>query len=117
MDAGLVKLRLGEKELGKKYLETAIDKRKTFLGFDDAWHYFDIARCYAALKDSRYIENLNKAIQRGWFIYTWLERDPFFDDVRDTPEFNQIWQKFRQQNEKYKAELYAAIKNYQSKKL
>jgi adenylate cyclase len=115
MDAGLVKLKLGEKELGKKYLETAINKRKKFLGFNDAWHYFDIARCYAALKDNRYIENFNKAIERGWFIYTWVEKDPFFDDVRDTPAFKNIWQRMQQQNEKYKAELYAAIKSYKSK--
>ena len=112
MDAGLVNIHQGRKEAGAVILKNTIESRKKFLGFSDEWHYFDISRCYAALKDSLYISYFNKAVEKGWHDYTFFEHDPFFDFVRDTPEFKRIWQKTQEQNEKYKSALYAAIKNY-----
>ncbi len=112
MDAGLIKIQLGNRELGKKFLDEAIKRRLHFVGFNDSWHNYDISRCYAALQDRRYIEYLNKAIQRGWHVYTWFENDPFFDLVRETPEFKKLRQKTYERNERYKADLYAAIKRY-----
>ncbi|MEO7393881.1 MAG: adenylate/guanylate cyclase domain-containing protein [Chitinophagaceae bacterium] len=114
MDAGLIKIQLGNKELGKKYLNEAIKRRLHFMGFDNEWHYYDISRCYAAMQDNRYNEYLNKAIQRGWHEYTWFEHDPFFDLVRDTPEFKKLRQKIYERNEGFKADLYAAIKRYEN---
>jgi hypothetical protein len=77
-------------------------------------HYFDISRCYAALRDSRYIYYLNKAVERGWADYTFFEHDPFFDFVRGTPEFKKLKQKVYERNEGFKADLYAAIKRYEN---
>ncbi len=114
MDAGLIKIQLGNKELGKKYLNEAIKRRLHFMGFDDEWHYYDISRCYAAMQDNRYIEYLNKAIQRGWHEYTWFEHDPFFDFVRDTPEFKKLQQKIYKRNESFKADLFATIKRHEN---
>ncbi len=115
MDAGLVNIRMGKKEQGSIILKNTIETRKKFLGFADEWHNFDISRCYAALQDSRYIHYFNKAVEKGWHDYTFFEHDPFFDDVRSTPEFKKIWENLQQQNEKYKTELYAAIKSYKNK--
>jgi hypothetical protein len=112
IDAGLIKIQLGEKELGRKYLEKAIKGRIHFLGFDDSWHLYDISRCYAALQDSRYIEYFTMAFQKGWHRYSWFENDPFFDFVRETPEFKKIRQKIYKRNEGFKADLFAAIRRH-----
>jgi hypothetical protein len=114
MDAGLIKIHLGNRGLGKKFLDEAIKRRLHFVGFNDSWHNYDISRCYAALQDRRYIEYLNKAIQRGWHEYTWFENDPFFDFVRETPEFKKIRQKIYERNEEFKADLYGAIKRHEN---
>ena len=110
MDAGLAKIHSGKKEEGSLILKKTIDTRKSFLGFADEWHNFDISRCYAALQDSRYIHYLNKALEKGWHYYTFFEHDPFFDFVRETPEFKQLREKVYERNERFKADLYAAIK-------
>jgi hypothetical protein len=112
MDAGLAKIHSGEKELGDILLKKTIETRKSFLGFADEWHNFDISRCYAALQDSRYIYYFNKAVEKGWHDFAFIEHDPFFDFVRDTPEFKELRQKTYERNERYKADLYAAIKRY-----
>jgi hypothetical protein len=114
MDAGLIKIQLGNKELGRKYLDAAIKRRLRFLGFDDYWHLYDISRCYAAMQNNLYVEYLNNAIQKGWHEYSWFENDPFFDFVKETPEFKKLRQKIYERNEGYKADLYAAIKRYEN---
>jgi protein kinase/serine/threonine-protein kinase len=110
MDAGLVKIQMGQKEQGDIILKKTIDIRKSFLGFADEWHNFDISRCYAALQDSRYIYYFNKAMEKGWHDYTFFEHDPFFDFVRDTPEFKKLREKIYERNERFKGDLFAAIK-------
>ncbi|MFN2458767.1 MAG: adenylate/guanylate cyclase domain-containing protein [Chitinophagaceae bacterium] len=110
MDAGLAKIHSGKKEEGMVILKNTIDTRKSFLGFADEWHNFDISRCYAALQDSRYIYYFNKAVEKGWHDYTFLEHDPFFDFVRSTQEFKKLRQKIYERNERFKADLFAAIK-------
>jgi len=114
MDIGLANIHLGNTEQGKMILEKVIQERKRFLGFEDYWHYYDISRCYAAMQDSRYIEYLNKAFQKGWHWYSWFEHDPFLDLVRETPEFKKLRQKIYERNEGFKAELYAAIRRYEN---
>ncbi len=114
MDAGLAKIHAGKKDQGDSFLKKTIDKRKSFLGFADEWHYFDISRCYAALRDSRYIYYFNKAVERGWHDYTFIEHDPFFDFVRITPEFKKLRQKIYKRNEGYKADLFAAIRRHEN---
>ena len=49
-------------------------------------------------------------MEKGWHDYPFFEHDPFFDSVRDTPEFKKLRQKIYERNERFKADLYAAIK-------
>jgi TolB-like protein len=116
MDAGLVKIQMGKREQGSIILKKTIDTRKSFLGYADEWHNFDISRCYAALQDSRYIYYLNKAVEKGWHDYTFFEQDPFFDLVRETPEFKKLRQKIYERNEGFKSDLYKSIKRYNEEK-
>ena len=110
MDAGLIKLQLGNKVLGRQYLENAISRRRRFIGYNDYWHFFDISRCYAALQDKRYVDYCNQALDKGWHYYTFFVNDPFFDHVRQTPEFKQLARKVNDRNERFKADYYAAAK-------
>jgi hypothetical protein len=112
MDAGLVNIHMGKKEQGNIILKKTIETRKSFLGFSDEWHNFDISRCYAALQDSRYISYFNKDVEKGWHDYYFFEHDPFFDFVRETPEFKKLRQKTYQRNEGFKADLFTAIKRH-----
>jgi len=116
LDAGLVKIQLGKKEQGRLFLEKAIQTRIRFLGFNTVWHNHDISRAYAALQDKRYIDYFNKALERGWHFYAWIELDPFFDLVRETPEFKKLGQKVYVRNEGFKADLYKSIKRYNKEK-
>jgi hypothetical protein len=54
-------------------------------------------------------------VERGWHDYTFLEHDPFFDFVRNTPEFKKLRQKVYERNEDYKADLFAAIRRHEKK--
>ena len=105
MDAGLAAIQSGKKELGKKYLLQAIDRRSAFLGFDDAWHLYDISRCYAAMGDMHYINYLIKAAEHGWHSYAFFQADPFFDSVRNTLRFKQLSKVIDDRNQQYKADL------------
>jgi tetratricopeptide (TPR) repeat protein len=42
MDAGLIEIQLGNRGLGKKFLDEAIKRRLHFVGFSDNWHNYDI---------------------------------------------------------------------------
>ena len=114
MDAGLVKIRMGKKEQGRLFLEKAIQTRIPFLGLGDVWHHYDSGRCYAALQDKRYIDYFNKALEKGWHHYAFFQNDPFFDFVKETPEFKKLEQKVYKRNERFKADLYAAIKRHKN---
>jgi hypothetical protein len=117
MDAGLVKIQMGKKEQGRLFLEKAIQTRIPFLGLGDVWHQYDIGRCYAALQDKRYIDYFNKALEKGWHLYAFFQNDPFFDFVRDTPEFKKLRQKVYERNEGFKADLYKSIERYNKEKI
>jgi TolB-like protein/class 3 adenylate cyclase len=112
LDAGLVKIRLGKREEGVRYLKNVIERRLRFKDFDAVWHNFDISRAYAALEDPRYIEYWNKAVEKGWHDYLFLQQDPFFDFVRNTPEFKRLKQQVYERNEQFKADLFASMKKY-----
>ena len=109
MDAALVKLHLGDAVSGKRYFQYALDTRLRARGYWDHWRYFDIARIYAALRDPRYIEYLDKAIKMGWHDYPFFQQDPFFDFVRPTPEFRNIAKNIYERNEAYKARLLKSL--------
>ncbi len=110
MDAGLAKIQSNKKEEGSAILKKTIDTRMSFLGFADEWQHFDICRCYAALQDNRYAYHFNKAIEKGWHDFAFIEHDPFFDFVRNTPQLKKLWKVAYERNERFKADLFATIK-------
>jgi TolB-like protein len=110
IDAGLVKIHLGEKKLGTQFLKAGIERRIHFRDYNGPWNLYDISRAYAALHDNRYIEYMNIATtQKGWHVYSWFKRDPFYDFVRDTPEYKELAHQMEERNNRYKADLFAAM--------
>jgi TolB-like protein len=115
MDAGLVKIHMGNQALGTQYLRKAIERRMNVQGMLTSYHYFDISRAYAALEDERYMENLDKAIEKGWHNYSFFIHDPFFDFVKDEAGFKILNQRINQRNERFKAEVYEVLKRFYGK--
>lgn len=112
MDAGLVNLHLGNKALGTQFLLKAIEQRKNVKGSISAEHYSDISRGYAALKDPRYVEYLNMAFRKGWHNYSFFTHDPFYDFVKDEPEFKRLYQRMTVRNEQFKSDVNAVLKKF-----
>jgi TolB-like protein/Tfp pilus assembly protein PilF len=113
MDAALVKLHLGDSARGRRYFDKALAARLQATGYWDHWRYFDVARIYAALRDPRYLEYLDKAIRTGWHDYPFFEQDPFFDFVRPTPEYRAFARMMYERNEAFKAKLVKSINKRQ----
>jgi TolB-like protein/tetratricopeptide (TPR) repeat protein len=105
MDMGLIDLHLGRVPQGRQLLQKTIDARLSFMGYAHAWHAYDISRCYAALDDQRFVDYFQKALNKGWFDYTWLEEDPFFDPVREDPVFKAMWKQVQADNARYQLDL------------
>jgi hypothetical protein len=105
MDAGLIALKTGDMKRGTELLQTTIRNRSSFMEYYHAWHAFDISRSYAALGDARYREYFNKAFAKGWCDHTWMEQDPFFDPVRQTPEFKTLWDAYEKKVKAFREEL------------
>lgn len=112
IDAGLVNLHLGNKEIGVQFLNKAIERRKNVKASLAAEHYSDISRCYAALKDPRYAAYMDKAIDDGWHNYAFFTHDPFYDFVRDEPEFKRLYRRMTERNEKFKSEVKTTLKKF-----
>jgi len=116
IDAGLVKIHLGAGRLGRKYLQAGIERRIHFKDFNGPWNIYDISRAYAAMGDSRYLEYMNVATgQKRWHVYSWFKRDPFFDFVRETPEFKEVAEQMDLRNERFKADLFDAMIRFHKK--
>jgi hypothetical protein len=111
MDAGLTALFLGRPEAGRKILTKTINDRLSFIGFAHAWHAYDISRCYAALGDPRYAEYFHSALQKEWFDYAWMRRDPFFDPVRNAPGYKSIWERLTADRDMYRKELLRSMQS------
>ena len=113
IDAGLVKIHLSQKGLGTKFLTDGIERRIHFRDYNGPWNMYDISRAYAAMNDDRYIEYLNIATEKkGWHVYSWFRRDPFFDFVRDTPSFRELARKMEEKNERFKEDLITAMNRF-----
>jgi adenylate cyclase len=112
MDAGLVYMHLGNIDLGTQFLNKAIEQRRNVKGSLTAEHYSDISRAYAALKDPRYAEYLDKAMQKGWHNYAFFTHDPFYDFVRDEPEFKRLNQQMNERNERFKSDVNTILRKF-----
>lgn len=105
MDAGLIALNLGNRKRGSELLQKTIRDRSAFMEYYHAWHAYDISRCYAALGDNRFQEYFDKAFAKGWCDHTWMEQDPFFDNVRNTSEFKSLWIAYEKKVKAFREEL------------
>ncbi len=112
IDAALAKIHIGDVKSGKQFFEKALKIRLESLGYWDHWHYYDISRIYAALGDPQYIRYLQKALDKGWHEYKFFEQDPFFDFVRNTPEFKKITRDLYEKNELYKADVLKSLASF-----
>jgi hypothetical protein len=48
---------------------------------------------------------LKKGVERGFFCYPWMARDPFLDPIRDDEGLGQVLEMARERHEKFKREF------------
>jgi adenylate cyclase len=95
MDWGLVLWKTGRRDSAMKVIQRAIDYRLKFAPF--TW---DLSRAYALKNDPKTsIYYLNKGLDEGVYYYYWIKNDPFWDEIRGTPEFKKVESDFYKKND------------------
>ena len=76
----------GDKDRALEYARRAaeIDPEDTMTLYNTACTYAVLGRGEEAL------DSLEKALDKGWGHKDWIEHDPDFDSLRDTPRFKAI---------------------------
>ncbi|MEN8203950.1 MAG: tetratricopeptide repeat protein [Bacteroidota bacterium] len=71
----------------------------------EAWYHF--AGNYGLLGDKAgCIRCLQKAVDRGFFNYPFMQTDPFLDAVREDAEFQQILQEAKEKHEAFRKKIF-----------
>jgi len=75
--------------------------------FKDAEPYYFIAQIYGLLNDKPACYRcLRRTIEGGFFNYSLMTRDIFFDPVRDDPEFDKILEDAKEKHLAFKKKLF-----------
>ena len=45
------------------------------------------------------LDLLQNAFDKGWHLYRWIHNSPFFDVLKDDPDFQALMEKFDRKNE------------------
>ena len=107
MDWGLVLINTGRRNEGLEVLKNSLAYRgpKGWLG--------DLSRINAVLGNkSQAISEFKELIESGWYEIGWIRNDPFWDEVRDDPEFKAIEEELERRN----VEMLDQIKENRNKK-
>jgi TolB-like protein len=95
MDYALVLWKTGRKDSGMIYADKAIDFRKRMAS---PWSW-DLSRLYAFKNDvNKAVYYFNKGIKDGTTYYDWIKNDPYWDEIRNTPEFKKAERDFDKRN-------------------
>jgi hypothetical protein len=95
MDYALVLWKTGRKDSGMIYANKAIDFRKRMAS---PWSW-DLSRLYAFKNDvNKAVYYFNKGIKDGTTYYDWIKNDPYWDEIRNTPEFKKAERDFDKRN-------------------
>lgn len=95
MDLGLVMLKTGRRDSGKLILRQSLEYRDAHGGGG----YFKGSRIQAALGNkAKAIEYFNKVLESGYYDLLVLRNDPFWDELREEPEFKILVEKMEKKN-------------------
>jgi tetratricopeptide (TPR) repeat protein len=95
MDYALVLWKTNRQDSARVYFKKAIDYRNSL----PSNYGMDLSRIYAVLGNQKEaIQNLQLGFSLGWHWYDWVKRDPYWDEIRSTPEFKNEEQHFDQRN-------------------
>lgn len=84
MDYALVLWKTNRKDSARFYFQNAVQFRKSL-----PYNYgMDLSRIYAVLGDKENaMKNMQLGFSLGWHWYDWVKNDPYWDEIRNTPEF------------------------------
>lgn len=71
----------------------------------EAWYYWGAHNVLLGDKEG-YIRCFNQAMDKGYFNYPWMKRDPFLKDIQDDPEFKEVLEEARAKHEAFKARFF-----------
>ena len=89
MDLALIYLKTGREDIAEEYFNKAIENRSrnTYLG---PWPLRDLSRIYAAKGDfEKAYEYFDLLEERNDLHYEWIDKDPFFDEIRNEKRFQE----------------------------
>jgi len=101
MDKGLADWKLGQKDSALRVFNKhlAIIESKDTASYSSS-NYHDMARIYAVMgQKEKALNLLQKAFEKGWHSYPWIHNSPFFDVLKDDPDFQALLEKFDRKNE------------------
>ncbi|MHA2329927.1 MAG: tetratricopeptide repeat protein, partial [Candidatus Hodarchaeales archaeon] len=97
----------------KAYVEKDIEegfrsaRRYEQLNPRDAEVLYDIAFIYGLMGEkTECVRVLEKVIKNGFFNYPFMMRDPFFDNIRDDPEFQRVLLLAKEKHEAFKRKYF-----------
>jgi hypothetical protein len=95
MDYALVLWKTNRKDLARFYFQSAVQFRKSL-----PYNYgMDLSRIYAVLGDKENaMKNMQLGFSLGWHWYDWVKNDPYWDEIRNTPEFKKEESAFDKHN-------------------
>ena len=107
MDWALVKLKTGKTDSGKLLLKKSLDYRRP----DGSPG--DLSRIHAVLGNKNLaISYFKKLLETGWNDLFWLRNDPYWDEIRQEPEFKKMTEEMERKNK----EMLHRIKEDQNKR-
>jgi serine/threonine protein kinase/TolB-like protein len=96
----------GEREKGLDLLRTT-EKRILDSGVSDAEGLYKVAQAYSILGDKpAAILMFHRAIEGGFFPYTYFQTDPLLDNIRKEPEFDMLMREAQERHEQFKERFF-----------
>jgi TolB-like protein/Tfp pilus assembly protein PilF len=98
----------GEHGKGLELLR-ATERRILDSGVSDAEGLYKVAQAYAVLGDKpAAILMFHRAIEGGFFPYTYFQTDPLLDNIRNEPEFDMLMREADERHEQFKKRFFRA---------
>jgi len=106
LDWGLILLKEGLKDSAASVFERTINQRISLKENISPQGLMDISRAHAAMGNmEEFMKYARLAFELGWHNKSFFEQDPFFDEIRGTPEFKLIEKEFYEKNEQLRKEV------------
>lgn len=116
MDLALIHKKTGREESADTIFEAAIERREA-IQTNTPWHLRDLSRIYAAKGDFEKAYEYLDVLEQRWgdLHYDWIDKDPFFDIIRNERKFLEYRKRIMERKSKLRSEIKNVEKNVELK--